>query len=358
MRAASTLSRPTSRSKITKSQAMMTPNVNSTTPNYNNNLTNINTSEPTVLISNANKHMNHNTNTQYIAPSTKALLESNKDFLFPHRTINISPYEVKEGPFSELNWSNVLSQTCSPSPRGSSTLARQPNPASKKGVSSNSNGVIGIDNFDPNIPVTFTESYTIKAIKRLGIQQTDLFYPTKEEIEKIAGDKNYYKERLIYRANKYLENVRAEREKIIRLEQYELHIDPDIAKQRECASQKRSKSENKPPLCYHANMRKREVTSRAEFEKSKKYNRNIQLPPDEVTYRKSDQRNEKKSNERKNEKLNERTQKRFDGEISERMVSKDKPKVKAPLKQANENRFKTSRSKFTRSSIELDHTIL
>ena len=79
---------------------------------------------------------NHNQN---FSPSTKALLEPNADFLFPqHRSINRSPYEVKDTPFYEID--PILL-------------------ASMKNIK-----LIGIDNFDPNDPTKFTDPYTIKAI--------------------------------------------------------------------------------------------------------------------------------------------------------------------------------------------------
>ena len=244
---------------------------------------------------------NHNQN---FSPSTKALLEPNADFLFPqHRSINRSPYEVKDTPFYEID--PILL-------------------ASMKNIK-----LIGIDNFDPNDPTKFTDPYTIKAIKKLGINESDLFYPTQEDLEKFgySGDL-YYKERLMMKVRKHIEGVKAAREKIIKMEMNSNKADILNIK----SKSNRGISENKPPIHYPS----------AKFEKKKRETSNSRVDKyrGNATLSNSDVRS---SMDKLLPHLNYHT--KFDvhqkhnnkciesSEISERIVSKDRPKVKTPIKQ-------------------------
>lgn len=127
------------------------------------------------------------------------LLRPNAFIYQPKSSFTISPYDIGSNYFAP---SKITSD--------SDELFRNSN------ASSNS---IGIDNYDPRIPTNFTDNLTLLAIKNLGIQQSDLFFPTNSALEKINGDKRYFETLLIERALKYRENVRKEIQKIIETQQ-------------------------------------------------------------------------------------------------------------------------------------------
>ncbi|OHT04884.1 hypothetical protein TRFO_27563 [Tritrichomonas foetus] len=215
MRATSVLQNTTSRQDRTLHNDIA-GNINNYNPNTSTNFkTEYLRGNPSFLVSSINP-----SNSQDIPPSTKALLEPNTNYfnyLFPHRALNLSPYEVNENPFTEIRPYQILqSRTTCPSPRN----PYKPKSLDKKYRGNvenrmNTEKIISIDNFDPNVKTQFNEIYTIKAIKRLGIQQTDLFFPTSEELDKIGGDRLYFKDLLTERALKYAEDVRVERNKIL-----------------------------------------------------------------------------------------------------------------------------------------------
>lgn len=187
---------------------------------------------PSVLVSSSNARS--------ISPSIRALLEPNFQFNLPHLniqrnpSIRISPYEINENPFSEidinLNPKQLikLSKTACISPRNENQMSQsrlstretsrqnlQAIETQRYQSQSKNLPIVSIENFDPKIFQPFTEPYTVKAIKMLGIQQSDLYYPTKEELDKIGGDRVYFREILTERANKYAELVKKERKQLI-----------------------------------------------------------------------------------------------------------------------------------------------
>lgn len=128
--------------------------------------------------------------------TAQELLRSNAFIYQPKSSFTISPYDIENNFFIP---SKSLTDT-DESFNNSNNLQ---------------NSVVSIDNYDPRMPTIFTENFTLLAIKNLGIQQSDLFFPTNTILDKINGDKRKFETLLVERALKYREEVRKERQKII-----------------------------------------------------------------------------------------------------------------------------------------------
>lgn len=98
---------------------------------------------------------------------------------------------------------NGLSKICSPYEIMDNKLAwlekRQTDPSISSSISqlSSSSGFISVFNFNPTMRIAFTDPITLKALAKLEIPQLSLFYPTKEEINRITRDEG--QQRLICR---------------------------------------------------------------------------------------------------------------------------------------------------------------
>ena len=151
-------------------------------------------------------------------PSTLALLQANSNFLSSHNQHSrVSPYDIDDKLFSEFQNENC-SKTTINSPRDK-YLEFSPPASSKKNLNRQIDcNAISIENYDPKIRTGFTEEFTLMAIKRLGIRQSDLFFPTPDDIEKYEGNKNYFKKILKEKAYRYAKEVKAERERLIKYE--------------------------------------------------------------------------------------------------------------------------------------------
>jgi hypothetical protein len=74
-----------------------------------------------------------------------------------------------------------------------------------------------VENYDPKSQRrAFTEPLTLQALANLRIRQRDLYFPVAEDLAPIAGDKLFYKDRLVERSLKLAEAVRAERARLLR----------------------------------------------------------------------------------------------------------------------------------------------
>lgn len=128
--------------------------------------------------------------------TAQELLRSNVFIYQPKSSFKISPYDIENNsftPFKKLSDSDEYF----------------------RGTNNSSDSIISIDNYDPRTPTNFTDNLTLSAIKNLGIQQSDLFFPTNTILDKINGDKRYFESLLVERALKYRDEVRKERQKII-----------------------------------------------------------------------------------------------------------------------------------------------
>ncbi|KAK8878212.1 hypothetical protein M9Y10_004977 [Tritrichomonas musculus] len=126
--------------------------------------------------------------------TARELLRPNAFIYQPKSSFTISPYDIGNNSF--IPSKNLLYENF-------------------QNDNSSSNSTIGIDNYDPRNPTAFTEDLTLAAIKNLGIQSSDLFFPTDAILGKINGDKRYFENLLIERALKYKEEVKKERKRII-----------------------------------------------------------------------------------------------------------------------------------------------
>lgn len=128
--------------------------------------------------------------------TAQELLRSNVFIYQPKSSFKISPYDIENNSFAPLK---TLSDT----------------DEFFRGTNNSSDSIISVDNYDPRTPTNFTDNLTLLAIKNLGIQQSDLFFPTNTILDKINGDKRYFETLLVERALKYRDEVRKERQKII-----------------------------------------------------------------------------------------------------------------------------------------------
>jgi hypothetical protein len=124
--------------------------------------------------------------------SAQDLLAKNDHFLMPRMDPDVSPYDVMDR--QQKGFSGV---------------------SDFMGVGSAV--LVTVENFDPqSSDRCFTEPATITACENLGFRQSDLFFPTEEELQKIAGDRVLYRKRLESRALSFARLVKAERERVIR----------------------------------------------------------------------------------------------------------------------------------------------
>jgi hypothetical protein len=77
--------------------------------------------------------------------------------------------------------------------------------------------VISVDNYDPRSNArVFTDELTLEALHRLKIRPRDLYYPAPEDLVRIVGDQMIYRNRLVDRAQRLAQIVRAERDRLVR----------------------------------------------------------------------------------------------------------------------------------------------
>lgn len=104
-------------------------------------------------------------------------------------------------------------------------------------VRSRSKQIISINEFDPNSPRTINEELSLQAMDILGIQMSELCYPTNEELLPYSHDDTLLSvatQRLNRRAESAIQAVKDERDSIIRLRDYqESQIEVDSMKARE-----------------------------------------------------------------------------------------------------------------------------
>lgn len=158
-------------------------------------------------------------------PTTRALLCPNSTFL-GCTSRGKSPYEISDIPFADL-LEQVPARTMPVSPRSSSPDRKSRNQ-------------ISIFNYNPNKKQPFTDSLTIKAIQNLSISWEDLFFPTSEELDRIGGDRVFYRERLTERAIHFAQLVKDERNRLRKSEM----DDNNSLDSFPMVNSKRSKSEN------------------------------------------------------------------------------------------------------------------
>jgi hypothetical protein len=78
-------------------------------------------------------------------------------------------------------------------------------------------GLISVENFDPKSQRRiFNEPLTMQALTNLKICQSDLYFPTAQDLARIAGDKTFYRQRLIERSLRLADAVREERARLLR----------------------------------------------------------------------------------------------------------------------------------------------
>jgi hypothetical protein len=76
---------------------------------------------------------------------------------------------------------------------------------------------VSVENYDPKSRHRiFNDPATIQALSNLRIRPSDLYFPTAEDLAPIAGDKLFFKDRLIERSLRLAEAVRAERNRLLR----------------------------------------------------------------------------------------------------------------------------------------------
>jgi hypothetical protein len=112
-----------------------------------------------------------------------------------HQPTDRSPYDLIDlGPHSTRN-----------SPR---SFSPPPSTAS---------AAISVDNYDPRSRRRiFNDPLTLQALANLRIRQSDLYFPVAEDLAPIAGDKVFYKDRLVERSLRLADAVRAERGRLMR----------------------------------------------------------------------------------------------------------------------------------------------